>query len=267
MSTQSAQKLHQRLAWTARMRPMVAGAFFANLLAPERRTIIETINGFKFFADPLGNFGEELVKAGIYEVETGQIIRKNLSTGDSFLDVGANEGYFTTLAASIVGPSGRVIAVEPQEKLCDIIEVNLSLNGVKANVFHGALGGAKGQQCELFLYPLLNTGAASIVRKPKLYRKVERSAFVDPEDLLGNRQFFNLAKVDVEGFEGDVVRSLQSLLKAGKIKTLLVDYHARILAANKIDPQSIEKIICEAGMVLEGPAQQFEGYRLYRWHG
>jgi FkbM family methyltransferase len=247
------------------MRPMVIGAFFANLLAPERRTIVETASGLKFFADPLSNFGEELVTHSAYETETEQIVRNNLFAGDSFLDIGANEGYFTTLAASIVGPSGRVVAVEPQSKLCDFIKINLALNDTKAIVFHGALGGEKGQQCNLHLYPSLNTGAASIVRKPKLYRRVEKSPFLDPADLTRGGGEFSLAKIDVEGFENNVVLSLKPLLRAGKIKTLLLDYHAPILAANGIDPKGIEAEILAAGMVLEGSSTQFEGFRLYRW--
>ncbi len=263
MGTEAAKAIYQRYGWTARLRPMVVGAFVADLLVPERRTIIENDSGFRFFADPLSNLGEELIKAKTYEPETEQIFRNHLFENDSFLDVGANEGYFSVLAASIVGPGGYVSAVEPQSRLCEIIEINLGLNGVQGKVSNAALGGAKGDHCELYLYPSLNTGAASVVRKPRLYRSVETSVFVDPADLLGSRDSFSFAKVDVEGYEDNVVRCLLPLLKAGKIQTMLVDYHASILHARGVDPATIELMIVGAGMRAIGDRGSFSGYRLY----
>jgi FkbM family methyltransferase len=264
---QYAQALHSRLKWTYRLRPMVVGAFLADTLAPDRRTVITAKSGLRFYIDPLSNLGEALVSRGEYEPETEQMFRELLHPGDSFLDVGANEGYFTALAASVVGESGYAAAVEPQGKLCDIIDINVSLNNAKASVFHGALGGAKGQECELFLYPSLNTGAASIVRKPKMYRNIEKTTFIDPVELLGARPFFHLVKVDVEGFEGDVIRSLEPLLRAGKIRVLLLDYHASILSANGVDPKEIESKILGAAMSLDGGSADYQGYRIYRWGG
>jgi FkbM family methyltransferase len=244
---------------------MAAGAYLADMMAPDRRTIITTKAGLRFFVDPLSNLGEALVSCGEYEPETEQILRDLLRPGDSFLDVGANEGYFTTLAATIVGEKGYVAAVEPQGKLCDIIDINVSLNGAKATVVHGAVGGVKGQPCELFLYPSLNTGASSIVRKPKLYRRIEKTTFVDPEELLGERPFFSLVKVDVEGFEARVIDRLDSMMSGGKIRLMVLDYHASILSANGVDPKQIESRILGAGMSLDGYHANYDGYRIYRW--
>src|SRR6188768_1262234 len=43
---------------------------------------------------------------GIWEPEISDYIAKNLAAGDCFIDVGANVGYFSLLAASIVGNAG-----------------------------------------------------------------------------------------------------------------------------------------------------------------
>jgi FkbM family methyltransferase len=246
---------------------MAVGAFLADTLAPDRRTVITAKSGLRFYVDPLNNLGEVLVNRGEYEPETEQMFRDLLRPGDSFLDVGANEGYFTTLGAFLVGDRGYVAAVEPQGKLCDIIEINVALNGEKATVAHGALGGVKGQPCDLFLYPSLNTGAASMVRKPKLYRNIEKTSFIDPMELLGELPFFNMVKVDVEGFEGMVIDRLETMMGEGKIRILVLDYHASILAANGVDPKGIESRILSATMTLDGGSADYQGYRIYRWAG
>jgi FkbM family methyltransferase len=181
----------------------------------------------------------------------------------SFLDVGANEGYFSVLASTIVGTQGYVAAIEPQSKLCEIIRINTALNGAEVEIFNAAFGGAKGDTCELNLYPSLNTGAASVVRSLRFYRRVESANFVDPVEILGGRDSFAFVKVDVEGYEREVVKSLLPLLQGGRIRMLLLDYHAPILHANGIDPSAIEKTIFNSGMSLKEEPTEYSGYRLY----
>jgi FkbM family methyltransferase len=264
MSSERARLVRQQLGWTNRVRPMVVGAFIAGALAPERRTVIETASGSKCFADPLTNLGQSLLDEGCYEPETEHIIRQHLSNGDSFLDVGANEGYFSALAALIVGENGYVAAVEPQSRLSEIIHINLALNRVQANVFCGALGGPKGNTHELYLSPALNTGYSSLSNRPRFTRQSETVSFVDPEELLSGRDFFALAKVDVEGFEGEVIESLSPLIERGKISSLLLDYHETLLQARGVAPADIERKILDRGMSLDDKPSGYSGYRLYR---
>lgn len=263
MSIERARALNYRLGWTNQLRPMVVGAFFADMLAPERRTIIETDSGAKYFVDPLSNFGQSLLENGHYELETERILREHLTARDSFMDVGANEGYFSVLAASIVGSSGYVASVEPQSRLCEIVRINLALNGVQGNIFQGALGGPKGAPCELYLSPSLNTGFSSLSNRPRFSRRSETVNFIDPVEVLGVRDAFALVKVDVEGFESEVVDSLLPLIEKGQVQALVLDYHAPILQARGIEPVAIERKILEAGMSLDRSPEEFSGYRLY----
>ncbi len=263
MGLEQAKALIARWGWTDRLRPMVVGALAANVLAPARRTIVSSGDGLAYYVDPLSNFGRTLVSNGRYEVETEQLIRNHLRGGDSFLDVGANEGYFSVLAASVVGVTGYVAAVEPQGRLCEIILINLALNGANGAVFHGALGGAKGESTELFHSPALNTGYSSVVKRPRFTRSSETVAVLAPDELLGGRDALALVKVDVEGFEDGVVRSLLPLLQQGKVKALLLDYHASILQARGVQPVAIEQMVLDAGLKLVGEYAGFGNYRLY----
>lgn len=263
MSIERARALNNRLGWTKQLRPMIVGAFFADVLAPERRTIIETDGGAKYFADPLSNFGQCLLEEGQYEVETEHILREHLTANDSFMDVGANEGYFSVLAASLVGPGGYVGSVEPQSRLCEIVRINLALNGVQANIFQGALGGPKGTPQELYLSPSLNTGFSSLSRRPRFSRRSETVNFVDPVEVLCGRDAFALVKIDVEGFESEVVDSLLPLMEKGQVEALVLDYHAPILRGRGIEPVAIERKILDAGMSLDRNPEEFSGYRLY----
>ncbi|WP_263379669.1 FkbM family methyltransferase [Granulicella paludicola] len=271
MSLEHAKELERRLGWTDKLRPMVVGAFVADVLAPQRRTIVTAENGLQYFIDPLSQLGRCLLRDGHYELETEEILREHLREGDAFLDVGANEGYFSSVAASIVGPTGYVAAVEPQSRLAEVIQINLALNGcvvgvdgAEAKVFHGALGGAKGESTKLFLSPSLNTGYSSVLKRPRFSRRSETVTFVDPAELLHGRQEFALVKVDVEGFEDQVMQSLLPMIRMGQIRTLLLDYHASILEERGVDPAALQQTVTGAGLELVGEYEGFGDYRLYR---
>lgn len=64
--------------------------------------------------DTLGVQGRSLCKSASYEPHIEDAFGKYAKPALTVLDVGANEDYFTLLAARLVGPRGRVVAVEPQ---------------------------------------------------------------------------------------------------------------------------------------------------------
>lgn len=54
-----------------------------------------------------------------------------LATGDTFVDLGANIGYFTLLASRLVGGHGRVVAIEASPSIFSQLQSNLTLNRVR----------------------------------------------------------------------------------------------------------------------------------------
>ena len=76
------------------------------------------------------SFGGLVSRAlGNVEPEVQTVLADLLGPGDVFYDVGANIGYFTIIGARLVGPSGRVVAVEPQPEALRRLRHNLALNG------------------------------------------------------------------------------------------------------------------------------------------
>ncbi len=73
----------------------------------------------------IGNF---IATGGDYEPHVAAVVRRELGRGDTFLDVGANIGYFTMLAAHLVGAEGRVLALEPLDKNLQLIYASLDAN-------------------------------------------------------------------------------------------------------------------------------------------
>src|SRR5690242_1374769 len=67
---------------------------------------------------------------GTYERHTQKVLTEIIRPGDIVLDIGANVGFYTLLAARLVGSSGLVIAFEPFEPNIQQFERHVALNGL-----------------------------------------------------------------------------------------------------------------------------------------
>lgn len=249
-------------SWLRRIRPTSLASPFLGMLS-ERR-IVE-VEGIKVFVDPATHLGHTILKSGTYEPDTIRLFRENLMPGDVFLDIGANEGFFSALGAALVGEQGQVIAVEPQSRLLDILEINVALNArCPVCIVQRVVGEEDGQPVEITLFPISNTGASSVVRSYGFGARSESVETITAPTILAEAgiEYVDFVKIDVEGFEPEVVASLAVLLEKKQIKAMLVDYHRAILDARDLDPEDTHRLILSHGYAIrEGTS--VGGYVLY----
>jgi FkbM family methyltransferase len=271
-ASQFALRALERNGYSRRLRPAALGSLLQRLTLPlDRRRIITLDSGLRLYLDPLSHLGEAILRRGEYEPTNSALISDNLSPGDVFLDVGANEGYFSALAGRRVSPGGMVIAVEPQSRLRDILEINLHINEIsRFEVVTHALGGPAGAEAELNLWPASNTGASSLARRYRFSAASERVSFVSFDALLAKTPagHVDLMKIDVEGFEHEIVTSILPRLREGAVRKLMIEYHSTILAANGHSREALQDAIVSAGFAAEraeedGPTS----WVFYRWKG
>ncbi|MGK7869305.1 FkbM family methyltransferase [Falsiroseomonas sp. E2-1-a20] len=154
---------------------------------------------------------------GVWEPGITALYRAALKPGDVVVDVGANVGAHALLAAHLVGPHGRVHAVEASpfihDRLCRNIEANAAWN---IRTYNMAATDAPGP-VTVFLHDASNLGGTTIVPSEATRLGAVREAVVEgrplgqivPEaELLAAR----LIKIDVEGAEWLVLRGLAPLL-------------------------------------------------------
>lgn len=166
------------------------------------------------------------VYLGTYEPHETAIVRNRLKPGMTFVDAGANVGYFTALAASCVGPSGRVFSFEPQpdsyRKIAAMIERN---NLPQVRAFRCGLSSAEGI-LPLYLAPegdgeqnatMVEHGASRCVMVPvKTLDQWARDMQIEQIDLI---------KIDVEGHEPKVLEGAARLLTERRIKAVLTEFN------------------------------------------
>ncbi|MBV9812943.1 MAG: FkbM family methyltransferase, partial [Acetobacteraceae bacterium] len=101
------------------------------LLAQDALRRVETsqLEGFAIFTYADDAAIGRHVSADNYERDVTAVIRRLLRPGMGVIDVGANIGYFTMLAASLVGSTGYVIAIEPNPDNAKLLEASRRANG------------------------------------------------------------------------------------------------------------------------------------------
>ena len=73
--------------------------------------------------------GAGIANGGLHEPHVTAVFERRLRPGLRVIDIGANIGWFTMLAASRVGPAGQVIAVEPDRDNAGLLEASRRANG------------------------------------------------------------------------------------------------------------------------------------------
>jgi FkbM family methyltransferase len=162
---------------------------------------------------------DSLVEHGYWDPQISRLIRMLLRRGMTFVDAGANIGYFTLLASKIVGRSGRVYAIEPDIKNLAILKANIERNGAK-NVTILPMA-AWTERTQLYIERPEAEGATTQVSAQK--REVERlveAARLD-ETIAGPVDYL---KVDCESTDHVVVNSARGLLESNPKMAVTVEF-------------------------------------------
>ena len=252
------------------MRPQVLFGRLLKLLAPEERRGIINIDGNNYYIDPFSNLGSELLLNDQYEADVVDIFKNEIPDGGVVIDIGANEGFFSVIAAQAAGTDGKVISVEPQSRLQDIVRINLALNGFKdSTLYPNAISLTSHETVKLSLFPSSNTGASSIVNKTKLSTAFDIVETITMADIIKNEALerVDFIKIDVEGFEYEVIHSMLPEMKEGIVKKILIDYHKPLLLNRNISPEDLHQTILDTGFktIIE-PDLGYTGYGLYEFN-
>ncbi|TSJ42486.1 FkbM family methyltransferase [Fluviicola chungangensis] len=181
------------------------------LLLPDPKSmgkhVLKTIHGIKMMIDPSLDKGVELslFETGTYEKGTIQFLKEHLKPGASFLDIGANIGLMSVIASKCVGEKGIVYAVEANPATVPILQTNIELNQCKnIEVLPIALSDTQGTAL-LFENWEVNRGGASLISQSSEEKGIEVK-MERLDDLFDENTRIDLVKIDVEGFEPQVIR-------------------------------------------------------------
>jgi len=192
------------------------------------------LGGSFFVCDLRDAISREVCLAGFYEPQFTSLLSCLLYPGMTFLDVGANWGYFSLLAANLLKGQGAVIALEPDPRMFARLESNVARNGMKNVLLQQLAAGDCHRVMTLAGYKEEhgNFGVSRLVEGREQREgcfEVQTCSVDALLDSLGV-DFMDLVKIDVEGAEDLVVAGMRTGLERHRYRRVLLELHPSLLA-------------------------------------
>jgi FkbM family methyltransferase len=192
---------------------------------------------------------EQVYRLGEYEPVVTRTVRALLREGDTAVDVGANHGWYSLVMANAVGPTGTVHAIEPVPPLIQALRANLARNpNLEVHVHPVAVGADEGD-LELHVFPDLPHGHASAATLGRSSYHTHRAPLRRLASLLAGARPV-LIKVDVEGFEPEVLTGAQGLLGTDEEPMWLIEVNYETAAAFDRCPAAAPDVLSESDYAL-----------------
>jgi FkbM family methyltransferase len=173
---------------------------------------------------------------------------KSLKKGDTVVDVGANIGYYTLVAAKIVGDEGRVYAFEPEPEAFALLEANVRLNGLSNVVLEQKAVSNEQGVLELFLAEK-NRGDHRIYQPDEGPERtsVEVEA-VSLDDYFNDHDGgIDFIKIDTQGAEGGIFEGLTGIARRNEDIRFAIEWWPYGVDSMGFEPEKLLSMISSLG--------------------
>ena len=184
--------------------------------------------------DPKENsIHKQLILDHIRERQATKLMKPFIRPDDVILELGANIGYYVLMESRILSDKGFIYAVEPALENIELLKKNIELNSVKqVEVNHMAISDRKGMA-------RLYTGKAC-----NLHSLINKSNSPDAEyvevptdtvdGFLQGRRPVTLLRMDIEGYEVEIIHGMTRTLASDQLKRLFIEIHP-----HRVDPEKM----------------------------
>jgi len=220
-----------------------------SLFAPKQGIRSASIFGYRMDLD-LSDWIQRHIYYGSYEQPQTSRMLSYVRPGMTFVDVGANVGYYSALASSIVG-GGRVIAYEPNPYAFERLQAWIQANQVNNVTPVFAALGAKQGTIKTHFYETDNHTASLVPPADPATQEttaVEVRTLDAEADRLGLDRI-DVMKIDVDGYESEVFRGAAGLLTEGRINAILCEFSAHWLAQVGSSNDELEQLFTSRGYI------------------
>ncbi|MXO90663.1 FkbM family methyltransferase [Pontixanthobacter aquaemixtae] len=195
-----------------------------------------------------------LIRDGYFDEALTSVINGMLRPGMTFVDIGANFGTYTVIGAQIVGPQGRVVAIEPVPPIGQMLFETVAMNGFddRCEVLRVAAGAEDGtatifgfgsrQGGNTLLEHIADDARDKLGQEVTQHEVPVRTLDGIVEELELTR--IDFMKIDVEGFEQQVLKGGRKTIQSMR-PTLLLEWHACFFDERGNDPRAYYDVLTE----------------------
>ena len=204
---------------------------YMRLKLKEPGVIVKHVQGSKMYLDTRDKgVSRELALMGVREELFTRALQGALREGDCVLGIGANIGYYSLMEARLVGPRGKVYAIEPVPHNMQLLEDSIRLNDYgNIETFRLAMGQTD-SVAKMYLSDHPNW--SSFYPPRKITGKIDIPISSVDSFLKGKRPP-DLIRMDVEGYEYEIFIGMSGLLESGIPLRLFIEFHPDIMGRQR----------------------------------
>ena len=184
---------------------------------------------------PRSDIGQQISVLGVFDLIVTETLWRLCDAGDLAVDVGANIGYMTAALARCVGPAGMVISFEPhptiyKELLANVPLLAVSRNG-RVHARQAAVGASRSVMQLHVPEDLERHPGESSLRRLDHLKESSQQISVEVwalDDELPDDARIGVMKLDVEGFELEVLKGARRLFCEGRVRDCVFEEHHEV---------------------------------------
>jgi FkbM family methyltransferase len=233
-------------------------SFFYRRLQPTG-IVLTDVQGSKMYVDSRDvGVTPFLLEWGFYEKYETELFKRLVKKGMVVVDIGANIGYYTLLAAHLVGYEGKVFAFEPDPYNYNLLCKNIEVNGYRNVISIRKAVFSKSGEMKLFL-DKINLGGHSLSEA-----NVDKSASITVEVTSLDEYFKNtdykidVIKMDIQGSEMDVLKGMTNTIKENDNLKIITEFWPMGLRNSGSSPKDFLNRLIEFGFAIYQIGQYVE---------
>ena len=202
------------------------------------RAVCVTDYGCRILIDTRNKQHLKIISHGVYEKAVGWAINKYLKPGEVFVDVGANIGFFTLLGCKIVGPKGKVYALEPNPVIYDMMDASVFANSFGTRCTTRNIGVFNKDSNMDLTWDDANHGGGRLVThdQTNMDNNITSVKLKKLDDILSDNDMpVSVIKIDTEGSEPYVLEGAAETLKNNPDCTIIAEWSPRFVKSRSYD--------------------------------
>lgn len=196
----------------------------------EKRLTVRLADGSRLVVFPNDFIGKAVYFFGDLDPKIPRTLARLLDPGDTLIDVGANVGLVSVQCLRLVGPHGRVVAVEPQPLCCEALAETVALNDIRNLEVHCLALSDQAGRLKLTLPDAANLGTATLgsgpadVNDDSVVTVRNGGEFLESLQIQGDY----VLKIDVEGHEDQVLAGFAPYFASRPPKGIVFESQAHV---------------------------------------
>lgn len=173
--------------------------------------IVARVEPIRMYLDLRDRWGVSkfILRHGYYDALVSRLMKDWIGPNGNTIDIGANIGYHSLLAAHY--SKGHVYAFEPEERNFHLLRHNIELNSYNNITPYWKAAGNKNDTLKLYKSDI-NAGDHQLYQTSETRESVDVDV-VRIDDQLDHIKEISFVKIDVQGFEMNVIKGMEKILR------------------------------------------------------